>query len=115
MRGAWRSLRTEIANDGGGCLYFDERARERQRANGHEGAGGMIVAAIPCLTAQLREAFEIAGIGDVDRHRRHVGEAASCLAQRCIDQAEDRAHLRIELAANVLARGIDERGLARKE
>src|SRR5262249_8711382 len=53
--------------------------------------------------AQLYEAVAVARIVDEDGHGHEIGEAAAGAAQGLVDQAENRAHLRLELSGNIVA------------
>src|SRR5262249_35910394 len=52
---------------------------------------------------QFDETVGVPRIVDEDGHGHEIGEAAAGAAQGLVDQAEDRAHLRLELAGNVVA------------
>ena len=52
----------------------------------------------PKTVAQLGQAVAVAPVGDEHRHRHHVGEGAAGFFERFAEQAENLAHLAVEIA-----------------
>ena len=76
----------------------DERAR-------------LIVAIRKIAFAQLYKLVAVARIVDEHRHGDEIGEAAAATLERLVDQAEDRAYLRLELSGDIVAGLVAGRGL----
>src|ERR1700722_368073 len=106
------SLRLDISPaDYRDTLDFDQHAGPREMRHGDQRAGGTSsVGEEPA--PQFDEAVAVARIVDEDRHGHHVGEAAAGAPQGRIDEREDRLHLRVEVAGDVVALRIACRGLA---
>jgi len=90
-------------------LDFEQRIRVGQMRYGDGRAGGKILA--EDFSAQFREAAMVARIGDEHRHGHHVGELSAGFRQGGGERREHGANLRVEIAGERLAGGIDRPGM----
>src|SRR5262245_22498617 len=112
-RPARAQSRTPSPTDYRHALDLDQHARPREVGDRDQRACGKIAVREIAL-AQLDEAVAVARIVDEHRHGHEVSEAAAAAPERLVDKGEDRAHLRLELPGNVVARLVAGRGLSRQ-
>src|SRR5215831_19326241 len=115
----WPALKRRYSNiaasaaDHRHALDLDQHARAGEVRHRDERTRRIVPVGKESL-AHVDEAVAVARIVDEDRHSDEVDEAAAGALQGLVHEVEDHAHLRVEIAGNVIPGFIARRRLAGK-